>query len=177
MLVAFDIVKQEDEPVSGREVGDGLFERKAVDGTGESEVGGTKAASWAFFGGGFHGLVERDQLQALAAELHEDDIDGEAVEPGGKGGVAAEGGDFAVELEEGFLGEIFGLGAVADHAQAEGIDAALMEGEELGKGGMVAGLRTCEHGIGLCVGTGGGRQNIPVPGQTRCRGGVTFRLA
>ena len=60
----------------------------------------------------------------LFAEAHQDDVCGQAVQPGGEGGFAAEGVNFAEELKEGFLREVFGLEGVADHAEAEAVDAA-----------------------------------------------------
>ena len=46
---------------------------------------------------------------SLFAQLHEDEVDGEAMEPGGEGGFAAEAADLAEEMEEGFLGHVFGF--------------------------------------------------------------------
>jgi len=60
-------------------------------------------------------------------------FDGEAMEPSGEGGLAAETADLAEEVEEGVLGHVLGLGDVAEHAEAEGVDAAFVEGVELGK--------------------------------------------
>ena len=65
-------------------------------------------------------------------------IDGEAVQPSGEGGLAAEAADLAEEMEEGFLGHVFGLRDVAEHAEAEGVDAAFVKGVELGEGLGVA---------------------------------------
>jgi len=36
-------------------------------------------------------------------------------------------------MEEGLLGHVFGFGDVAEHAEAEGVDAAFVEGVELGE--------------------------------------------
>ena len=69
------------------------------------------------------------------------------MQPGGEGGLAAEAAELAEEVEEGLLGHVFGLGDVAEHAEAEGIDSALVEGVELGEGigiaifGVLDGLR------------------------------------
>ena len=41
------------------------------------------------------------------------------MEPGGESGVAAKGSDLAMQLKEGFLGEVFGFGDITDHAQAK----------------------------------------------------------
>ena len=42
MLVSLDIVQHEDEPVAGGKVGDGAFQRQAVDGPGQREVRSSK---------------------------------------------------------------------------------------------------------------------------------------
>ncbi len=65
--------------------------------------------------------------------MHEDEVDGEAMEPGGEGALAAEAAELAEEMEEGLLGHVLGFGDVAEHAQAEGVDAALVERVELGR--------------------------------------------
>ena len=36
-------------------------------------------------------------------------------------------------MQEGLLGHVFGFGDVAEHAEAEGVDAAFVEGIELGE--------------------------------------------
>ena len=56
-----------------------------------------------------------------------------------------------MELEEGFLGEVFGLSHISHHSQAQGVDAALVEGVELGEGVMIASLSASQH---ICVGPG-----------------------
>ena len=48
--------------------------------------------------------------------------------------LAAEAAELAEEVEEGLLGHVFGFGDVAEHAEAEGVDAAFVEGVELGEG-------------------------------------------
>ena len=80
------------------------------------------------------GLFERDEVEAFLAQVHQDEVDGEPVQPGGEGGLAAEAADFAEEVEEGLLGHVFGFGDVAEHAETEGVDAAFVKGIELGEG-------------------------------------------
>ena len=82
------------------------------------------------------------------------------MQPGGESRVAAKGSDLAMELKEGLLGEIFGFGNVADHAQTQGINASLVEGVKMGKGVVVAGLGAGKH---FCIGRergGGGRLGV-----------------
>ena len=84
-----------------------------------------------------------------------------------------------MELEERLLGEIFGLGGVGDHAQAEGVDAALVQGVEAGKGGVIALLGEDEGDIIVIgVGRGGNRAGgrcIARVGGRACAGLVERR--
>src|SRR5215469_13433275 len=57
MLVAFDVVEHEYEPVTGGQVRDGALQRETVDGTGQRQVGGAKAAARALFRRWLHGFV------------------------------------------------------------------------------------------------------------------------
>ena len=140
MLETFDVVQDEDHAVPGREGGYGSLEGDAVDGAGELGVAGAEVSLGSVVFRGVDGLFEGDELEALFAQVHEDKVDGEAVEPGGEGGLSAEAADLAEEMEEGLLGHVFGFGDVAEHAEAEGVNAALVEGVELGEGFGVAGL-------------------------------------
>lgn len=145
VLVAFDIVENEDETVARRKVGDGALEGEAVNGTRQGEVGRPEAPAWSFFRSWLHGFVQGYQGEAFFTEVHEHHVDGKTVEPGGERGIAAEGSDLAVKLEEGFLGQILRLCHVAHHAEAEGVDAAFVESINLGKGIVVAGLGASKH--------------------------------
>ena len=85
----------------------------------------------------------------LFAKAHEDDVRSETVQPGGKGGFAAERVNLAEELEEGFLREVFGFEGIADHAKAETVDTARVLAVELFEGGGVAALGAENCGIEL----------------------------
>ena len=165
MLETFDIVQDEDHAVAGREGGDGSLEGDAVDGAGELGVAGAEVALGSVLFGGVDGLFEGDELEALLAEVHEDEVDGEAMEPGGEGRLTAEAADLAEEMEEGLLGHVFGLGDVAEHAEAEGVDAAFVEGVELGEGFGIAGLGLLD-GLGFA-----GDRRVPLE-----EAGVRFGL-
>ena len=78
-------------------------------------------------------------MSFLFAEAHEDDVRGQAMEPGGEGGLAAEGVDFAEELKERFLGKILGFAGIAKHAEAKSVDAAgVLAVEIFERGGVTA---------------------------------------
>ena len=82
------------------------------------------------------------------AQVHQDHVDRQAVQPRRKGGVAAKCGDLAVQLKEGLLGQILGLGDIAHHAQAQRIDTPFMQRVELRKSVVIAGLGS-RQGIGI----------------------------
>src|SRR6266511_2055292 len=65
-------------------------------------------------------------------------IDGDPVEPGREGGLAAEGAGSAERADEGLLGGVLGVLAVAQDPEAEPVDAALVPGHQLTEGRPVA---------------------------------------
>ena len=85
----------------------------------------------------------------LFAKAHQDDVCGEAMKPGREGGLAAERVNFAEELEEGFLREVFGFEGIADHAEAETVDAAGVLAVESFESGGVAALGAADGGVEL----------------------------
>ena len=97
------------------------------------EVAAAEVALWRVLFRGVDGLFERDEIEALLAEMHEYQIYCKAMKPGGKGGLSAKAADLAEEVEERLLGHVFGFGDVAEHAEAEGVDASFVEGVELGE--------------------------------------------
>jgi hypothetical protein len=46
------------------------------------------------------------------------------VQPGREGRFAAKGANLAKQLQKGFLHQVFGIGGVPDHTQAQSVDAA-----------------------------------------------------
>ena len=95
MLEAFYVVKDKDHAVAGRERGDGALEGDAVDGTRELRVAAAEVALWGVVFGGVDGLLERDEVQALFAKVHEDEIDRKAMEPGGECGFPPKASDLS----------------------------------------------------------------------------------
>src|ERR1700737_1187644 len=101
MFITLYIVQNKDHPVAGRQGGDSALQRDAVDRPGEMEVAAAEVTLGGVLVGGVDGLLKRDQLQALLAELHQHEVDGEAVQPGGECGLTAEAADLAKEVQEG----------------------------------------------------------------------------
>jgi len=89
-------------------------------------------------------------MGTLFAEAHQDDVRGEAMKPGREGGFAAESVNFAEELEESFLREVFGFEGVADHTEAEAVDTARVLAVKLFEGSGVAALGAEDCGIEWC---------------------------
>ena len=131
MLEAFDVVQDEDHAIAGRKRADGALECDAVDGAGELEVAAAEVALGRVLFRGVDGLFEGDEVEALFTEMHQHQIYRKAMKPGGKSGFSAEAADLAEEVEEGFLGHVFGFGDVTEHAEAEGVDTAFVKCVEL----------------------------------------------
>ena len=144
MLIALDVVEDKDEPIASGQIGDCALESEAVDGACQVQIRAPKTASGTFLGSRVHGFIERNERQALSSEVHQDDIDSEPMHPGGERRIAAESGNFPVQLQKRFLGEVLGFGGVAHHAEAEGIDPPLVQGVKLCEGVMIAILGSSE---------------------------------
>jgi len=156
----FLVVEDEDGALDFGEV-----KESGVDGVDELGVGeellgvagvvGQVVAREVFEPGGFGIVVEGGlggdvfALFAAALPLVLGDVDDDAVEVGGDGGVAAEVRKGAVEAEEDFLGEVFDLRAGAGHACERAENHALVlahEGFEV--------FRRCEvelHSLGALI--------------------------
>ena len=94
---------------------------------GKNLVLGAVLLLWSIFFAGVQSLVEGDLREYFFAQVHENDVDRETMQPGGKRGVAAKGCDFAIELEKGVLGKILGLLNISGHAETEGVDTPFMQ--------------------------------------------------
>ena len=70
--------------------------------------------------------------------MHQHHVDGHAVQPGGECGIATKRRDFAMQLQKGFLSQIFRLCDIAQHAQTQRIHPALMHVVENLKGCAIA---------------------------------------
>ena len=59
--------------------------------------------------------------------MHQHDVDRHAVQPGRESGFTTKRPDFAEQLQEGFLGQVFGFRGIRGHAQAEGVHSPFMK--------------------------------------------------
>ena len=77
--------------------------------------------------------------------MHQHHVDRQAMQPGGKGRIAAKGRDLAVQLKKSLLCQVFRFGNIADHAQTQGIDAPFVKRVEMSKRVVVSGLGPGQH--------------------------------
>jgi hypothetical protein len=96
---------------------------------------------------GVLGVQGRQPDTAPAPGLVGGGVDGDAVEPGGEGGGPAEGRGLAEGGQERLLGGVLGILAVAEDAQAEAVDAALVTGDQDAEGAGVASQVGGEEGF------------------------------
>src|SRR5437868_12034735 len=126
MLVTLHIVEYKYAAIARGQPVNSILQLQAVDGTGQNSILGSEVFLLRLLLG-FVGLVERDQLQSLFAEAHQDNIDGHPVQPGREGGFPAEGADLTEQLQESFLSQILGLSRIGRHTQTQGVNAPPMQ--------------------------------------------------
>lgn len=120
VLVAFDVVQDEDGAGAVGQPGDGALQGQVRLGHGALRLS----------------QVGREVLVALlpaavGAHLPQDDPGGQAVEPGAERALAAEGGERSPGRDERLLGHLLGETGIAGHAQGEGMDPPVVEPVEL----------------------------------------------
>ena len=97
MLVTFNVVKDKNEPVTSRQIGDGAFKGQPVDGAAQGQVGSApKLRPGLSSGTGSIASSSEIRLRPLLAQLHQHHVDRQPMQPGGEGGVAAESCNLAV---------------------------------------------------------------------------------
>jgi hypothetical protein len=127
--VALDVEEGEDLPRSFGEELDGPLQV-------EAELGVRRAS-----GGVRHGdvvLPEPVAEAGIPGAPGEEEVDREAVQPGGEGGLPAEGAELLPGADEGILSGLVGLGG-AEHPPGEGVDAGAVAAVEALEGGQIAG--------------------------------------
>ena len=88
---------------------------------------------------GLNVLVHGDCLRGFAlAQAHQALVDGDAGQPGRELGVALELIEFLVGLEEGILGDVFGVFAVLGNVLGDAKDLPLVLADELGECGCIS---------------------------------------
>jgi hypothetical protein len=132
--MSFDVVECEHSAIAGRQLRNSLIESDSVHNWHRVWIlGAFNDLHWRFavVSGGFHS-------HATLAKVHKHLIDGQSVQPGRKGGLAAKASDFSKELDEDLLGKVFGLRDVAGHSETERVHAPIVTLVELLEGLHVA---------------------------------------
>src|SRR5258708_34796086 len=114
MFVPFDVVKSKYRSVTRRQLHDGLIERNAIDYRHCIRILGPITdlnRRFTVFSRLFH-------PHTALAKVHQDLIDRQAVQPGGKSRLATKASNFSKELDENLLSEVFGLRNIPGHPQA-----------------------------------------------------------
>src|SRR4029450_13439031 len=138
---AVEVAEDDRDPELPGDLGEG-----GLDGDG----GGDRLAEGAAGGpaeAGVLGVEGGEAGPAAAAGLVGGGVDGDPVEPGGEGGRPAEAGRLAQGGQEGLLGGVLGVLPVAEDAQAEAVDAALVAVHQLAEGLRVAAQVGGEQGL------------------------------
>ena len=139
MLVALNVMEHDDQLLERAEFLHGALEIEAVEGTGQDVVGdGEFLQMTGTIGFRIPVSLEPRFEGSFSALAHKSEVDRDAVQPGGESGIAAESVDFAEYHEEDILQEIFGFGDVSSHAQADGVDAGIVQLVEAFKCGGVS---------------------------------------
>ena len=129
VFVSFHVVQHKDRPVAGWKLRDGPVQADAVNQAQKPSVVVPVLALHRLFLRRVR-VVERHLLNAFLPQVHQYDVDHQAVQPSRKRGLSAEGPDLTKKLQERFLGQVFRLRGVSDHAQAQRIHAPLVRFEE-----------------------------------------------
>jgi hypothetical protein len=125
-IESVNIMEEKDAPIALRHVGQSSIEVETVSHAGLHQVASTEAAADTFVRDVFHQVVEGDDRQCAFAQVHQNGVNGESMQPRGKGRVTAKHGNPPVDLEKCFLGKVFGEGKVSDHAHADRENAPLV---------------------------------------------------
>ena len=134
MFVSLNIVKGKDRAVAGRQLTNSFVERYAIHYW--HRIGVFRALDYLYRR--FPIIRRLFHLDAAFAKVHQDLIDGQPVQPGGKGRLTTKASNFSKELDEDFLCKVFSLRDVAGHSQAQRVNPAIMPLVKLLEGGHIA---------------------------------------
>ena len=174
MFVTLDVVEGEDRAVTGRQLCYRFVQSYPVYDRHSVGVFG------AFYDldGRFTVVCRLFHLDAALAEMHQDLVNGQPMEPRREGGFATKAANFSKELNEDFLREVFCLRDIAGHAQAQRVDPAIMSLVKLLEGHHVALSSFLREGvIGVLLRLGVGCGHVFVIGQGFARFFTSLRSA
>jgi len=162
VFVSLNIVQGEDRAVAGWQLGNSLVKRNAIH--YRHCIGVFRA--FDYLDRRFTIVGRLLHLDAAFAEVHQDLIDGQPVQPGRKGRLTTKASNFSKELNEDFLCEVFSLRDVAGHSQTQRVNPAIMplvkllEGSHIALSGFL-----CQLVIRLLLRLGFGCGHVFVLGQ------------
>jgi len=81
MIESLHVVKDEDAAVTWRKVCNSAIDGETVDRSSLSQIASTESPSSAFFRDIGHQMIERHHGQYTLAQMHQNDIHGEPVQP------------------------------------------------------------------------------------------------
>ena len=134
MFVSLNIVKGKNRAVAGGQLINGFVERDSIH--YRHRIGVFCAFDYLYRR--FTVISRLLHLDAALAEVHQDLIDGQPVQPGGKSRLTTKASNFSKELDEDFLSKVFGLRDIAGHSQAERVNPAIVPLVKLLKGCHIA---------------------------------------
>ena len=89
VVKTLNIVKEKDAAIPRRHGGQGSIDVEAVDYPGLRQITKAETASGALVWDIFHQEIEGHNRKCALAQVHQNSVDGESMEPRRKGGVAA----------------------------------------------------------------------------------------
>src|SRR3982751_481053 len=150
VAVAEDVVEHEDAPRAGRQRGDGALEVYRLLHVDDARVACIERRRWLVT----RGLATADAggATAVAANLHEERVDGDAMEPGRERRIAAKGPDTSPCVDKDVLGELGGVALVGGKSQRERVDTAHVGSIEcLERADVAAAGAVEERALGVAV--------------------------
>src|SRR5712692_7829338 len=125
VLVPLDVMQYEHRPVARRQLFNRTFQIDPVDGAAQAQVRRADVLPGAArFIVGIRGFFKRGHRERLLAQPHQKHVDSHSMQKGRKGRLSAESPNLAEELQKSFLHQVFRIGRVIHHAQAQSVDAA-----------------------------------------------------
>jgi hypothetical protein len=89
MIQSLNVVKEKDAAISGRHGSHGSINVEAIHYAGLHKIASAETATGALFWNVFHQVIERYKRKGALAQVHQDSVDDQPMEPRGKGGVAS----------------------------------------------------------------------------------------
>src|SRR5260370_3631456 len=141
VLVPLDVMQYEHGPVARRQLFNRTFQIDPVDGPAQAQIRCADVLPGAArFIVGIRGFFRRGPRERLLAKPHHHYIGRHPLQQVRKGHLPAESPNLAEELQKSFLHQVFRIGRVIHHAQAQSVDAAAMQVVQKLKSRCISGL-------------------------------------